>query len=59
MLSCDSSYHLLKVDINGIVQDALAVCFIHHDQSVHLQKDNEGKKRIKKQLQPIKQLLPM
>lgn len=28
--------HLLKVDIDGVVQDALAVCFIHHDQSVHL-----------------------
>lgn len=38
ILSGDSNYHLLKVDIDGIVQDALAVCFIHHDQSVHLQK---------------------
>ena len=31
--------HLLEVYINGIIQDALAVCFIHHDQSVHLWKE--------------------
>lgn len=40
MLSCDANYHLLKVDINGVVQDALTVCFIHHDQSVHLKKED-------------------
>lgn len=40
MLSCDSNGHLLKVDINGIVQDALAVCFIHHDEGVHLQEES-------------------
>lgn len=34
----DSNNHLLKVDIDGIVQDALTVCFIHHDQRVHLEK---------------------
>lgn len=30
--------HLLKVDVNGVVQDALAVGFVHHDQSVHLRR---------------------
>lgn len=30
--------HLLKVDVDGVVQDALTVSFIHHDQSVHLAK---------------------
>lgn len=29
--------HLLKVDVDGIVQDALTVCLVHHDQRVHLQ----------------------
>lgn len=29
--------HLLKVDVDGIVQDALAVRLVHHDQRVHLQ----------------------
>lgn len=38
MISCNRNDHLLKVDINGIVQNALAVSFIHHDQSVHLQR---------------------
>lgn len=28
--------HLLKVDVDGVVQDALAVGLIHHDQRVHL-----------------------
>lgn len=28
--------HLFKVDVDGIVQDALAVCLVHHDQRVHL-----------------------
>ena len=46
MLSCDSNYHLLKVDINGIVQDALAVSFIHHDESVHLEQEHEIKPTI-------------
>lgn len=34
----DSNNHLFKVDIDSIVQDALTVCFIHHDQRVHLEK---------------------
>lgn len=29
--------HLLKVDVDGVVQDALTVCLVHHDQRVHLQ----------------------
>lgn len=28
--------HLLEVHVDGVVQDALAVSFIHHDQSFHL-----------------------
>lgn len=28
--------HLLEVHVDGVVQDALAVGFIHHDQSFHL-----------------------
>lgn len=30
------SAHLFKVDVDGIVQDALTVCLVHHDQRVHL-----------------------
>ena len=28
--------YLLKVDIDGVVQNALTVCFVHHDQGVDL-----------------------
>lgn len=28
--------HLFKVDVYGIVQDALTVCLVHHNQRVHL-----------------------
>lgn len=28
---------LFKVDVDGIVQDALTVCLVHHDQRVHLE----------------------
>ncbi len=60
--------HLLKVDINGIVQDALAVRFIHHDQSVHLQREHEDliyeinsqtNNNETRYRQPIEQLLSM
>lgn len=37
MLPRDSNGYLLKVDINGVIQDALAVCLVHHDECVHLQ----------------------
>lgn len=40
-LSRAADYHLLKVDVDGVVQDALTVRFIHHDQSVHLQREDD------------------
>lgn len=48
--SVASSHHLLEVDIDGIIQDALAVSFIHHDESVHLPKAMKKNKKAVKQL---------
>lgn len=33
---------LLKVDVDGVVQDALTVSLVHHDESFHLGEEQTG-----------------
>lgn len=39
--SADYYHHLLKVDVDGVVQDALTMRLVHHDQGVDLREDDE------------------